>query len=203
MSTLFEDHRPCERQCLPESEGGCGRYKHHSRFRHWKDCRNSTVSTPLIRFSLICRDCEQRKRNERKNADRPLAIIKDRASAAATKAGVSFEFFWIEMNYRSLVAPMRAMMTPEALCQGCGHKFVNERDIQIEHCEPPRHPQDWTLLHTRNLRFLCGSCNNTKKRKPFMQWLEEQELCRLSHKTSAVVKRVWVQTKLLFGIDAE
>lgn len=175
------DHRPCERQCPPPPEG-CGEYKHHSRFRQWKDRRNGTVSTEhLIRFGRVCRDCEQRQRNEKKNADRPKAIIEGRTRIAAAKAGVSFEFFWVQMNYQALVPLMRAMMTPDALCPCCGHRFLNERDIQIEHCDPPRSVQDWTRLHHRNLRFICGSCNNTKGKKPFLQWLEEQELARISH----------------------
>jgi HNH endonuclease. len=130
----------------------------------------------------VCKDCEQKARNEKKNADRPHAIIEQRARTAATRAGASLEFFWIEMNYQSLVPILRALMTPEGRCQGCGHEFVNERDIQIEHCEPPQHSQDWARLHTRNLRLFCGSCNNTKGKKPFSQWLDEQEECRLSNK---------------------
>ena len=83
------------------------------------------------------------ERNEKKNADRPLAIIEQRAKSAATKADISFEFFWMQMNYRALVPVLRAMMTSEGLCLGCGHKFLNERDIQIEHLEPPRFETDW------------------------------------------------------------
>jgi hypothetical protein len=132
-------------------------------------------------FKATCRDCEQKERNEKKNADRPLAIIRQRAAAAATKAGVSRDFMWTQMNYRSLVAPMRAYMSPEGLCQGCGHPFLNERDIQIEHWYPPRSAQDFALLHTRNLRFTCASCNGTKAQKPPLEWLDEQEGARLSN----------------------
>ena len=74
-------------------------------------------------------------------------------------------------------------MTDEGLCKGCGHEFLNERDMQIEHIEPPR-PQiapDWARLHARNLRLCCGSCNRTKGQKPFAQWLDEQEGARLSN----------------------
>jgi len=135
-----------------------------------------------VTFATDCKDCEQKIRNERKNADRPRAIIEQRARSAAQKAGASFEFFMVEMNYRSLVPILRALMTDEGLCLGCGHEFVNERDIQIEHCEPPQHPQDWARLHTRNVRLFCASCNNTKGKKSFSQWLDEQEECRLSNK---------------------
>jgi hypothetical protein len=173
----MSDPRPCERKCMM-----CGEYKHHSRFRNWKR-RHSTVST----FKSECKDCEQKARNEKKNADRPLAIILQRAAAAATKAGMSREFFWVEMNYRALVPELRGLMTDEGLCKGCGHGFVNERDIQIEHAEPPRFPRDWARLHARNLRLNCGSCNRTKGQKPFAQWLDEQEGARLSNKQQPTV----------------
>jgi 5-methylcytosine-specific restriction endonuclease McrA len=176
------DPRPCERRCKPVSQGGCGEWKHYSRFHSWKDKRRSN-STIAVQFSPLCRDCEQRIRNEKKNADRPLAIIENRARAMAVKVGESFEFVWIQLNYRSLVPLMRAMMTPEGLCQGCGHDFVNERDIQIEHLEPPRIARDFARQHTRNLRLFCGSCNGTKGKKPFAVWLDEQEGARLSNLT--------------------
>lgn len=163
--------RPCERWC-----GECEMHKHHSRF-HAKTAGNSSVA----RFSPICRDCEQKARNEKKNADRPLTIVKQRAAAAASNAGVSRELFWTQMNYRALVPELRALITPEGLCKGCGHEFLNERDIQIEHIEPPRFSLDWARMHARNLRLCCGSCNRTKGKKPFAQWLDEQEGARLSN----------------------
>jgi hypothetical protein len=132
-------------------------------------------------FRALCRDCEQIERNEKKNEDRPFATIRQRAATGARKAGVSLEFMWIQMNYRALVAPFRASLTDEGLCLGCGHKPLNERDVQIEHLEPPRHRQDWARLHTRNTRLTCGSCNRTKSAKVFSQWLDEQEGARISN----------------------
>lgn len=174
--------RPCERRCVE-----CNEFKHHSRYRTFerKD-RPRLGETVLFHqrgFSPICRDCEQKKRNEKKNADRPLAIIQQRARAAATKADTSFNFFWTEMNYRSLVPMLRAALSSEGLCQGCGHGFDHERDIQIDHWEAPRSLTDWGLLHARNLRLICGSCNRTKGKKPPLIWLDEQEGARLSNKT--------------------
>jgi hypothetical protein len=161
--------RPCERQCKK-----CGIWKHYSRFR------KSTVSKKIY-FSPCCRDCEQKERNEKKNADRPKSIIEQRARAAASKAGISFEFVWTQMNYRSLVPEMRAAMSDEGSCPSCGHKFLNERDIQIEHGDPPRFEKDWARIHRRNLRLVCGSCNRTKGSKPHAEWLDEQEGARLSN----------------------
>lgn len=91
------------------------------------------------------------------------------------------EFFWTQMNYNSLVEVLRALMSKKGICQGCGHAFVNERDIQIDHRDPPRHQHDWGRLHARNLCFLCASCNNTKGAKPSLTWLDEQEGARLSN----------------------
>ena len=172
MHAQSDSPRPCERKC----QGECGRWLHHSRFRSF---RHSTTSK--IYFHTVCRACEQKEQNERKNADRPAAIIRGRAAVAAHKAGVSTEFFWIQMNYLALVPEMRAHMSDEGRCKNCGHAFLNERDIQIEHIQPPRHNHDWARLHARNLRLFCGSCNRTKSGKDFSIWLDEQEDTRLSN----------------------
>ena len=173
MSDSLKTPRPCERKCKR-----CDQWKHHSRFRsRLRKLPHSTV----WHFNPICRDCEQKDRNERKNIDRPLAIIRGRAATAAHKAGVDTEFFMTQMNYLGLVPLMRALMSDEGRCLNCGHAFLNERDIQIEHIEPPRDDQDWARLHARNLRLFCGSCNRVKSNKPFIQFLDEQEQARLSN----------------------
>lgn len=178
-ATEVLEPRPCERQCKR-----CRQWLHHSRFRTQtrQSSRHSTVST----FRPICKACEQIERNEKKNKDRALAIIKGRASNAAAKVGESLKFFWIQMNWRALVKPFAALMDG-GLCQCCGHPFLNERDIQIEHIDPPRDSEDYANHHARNLRFACGSCNRTKGDKPFTQWKEEQEAARLSNLTCPVV----------------
>lgn len=165
------DPRPCERRC-----SRCHLWKHFSRFRSSKR-RNSTVSD----FSRVCRDCEQIERNEHKNADRPLAIIEQRAASRATKSGVPKTFIMTNMNYRSLVPVLRAMMTTEGLCTSCGHGFLNERDIQLEHREAPRHDRDWARLHARNIGIACASCNRRKAKRTYAQWLDDEEDARLSN----------------------
>jgi len=174
--SLSNRPRRCERQCKK-----CHEWKHYSRFRSYRNNpgRKSIVST--VSFSPICRDCEQKERNKKKNIDRPKAIIEQRARSAASKAGESFEFFWTQMNYRSLVSEMRAAMSDEGTCPSCGHKFLNERDIQIEHGDPSRFQKDWARLHRRNLRLVCASCNRTKGTKSHADWLDEQEGARLSN----------------------
>jgi len=36
----------------------------------------------VFRFYTVCKDCEQKERNERKNVDRPLAIVRQRAAGS-------------------------------------------------------------------------------------------------------------------------
>ena len=165
--------RPCERQCRT-----CKLWKHHSRFRQRQ---RPTPHGTVWEFDPDCRDCQQKIRNEQKNTDRPLAIIRQRAATIARRSGESTEFALTQLNYAALVPVLRALMTPEGLCQSCGHQFLNERDIQIEHLEPPRHQRDFARLHARNIRLGCGSCNRTKGSKPYAVWLDEQEGARLSN----------------------
>jgi hypothetical protein len=167
--------RPCERHC-PK----CDQWKHHSRFRSRKR-RSATSIGVAIHFDPICKDCQQIERNEQKNEDRPRAIIERRTADHARSLGVSKHFLWVNMNWSSLVPEMRALMTDEGRCRSCGHRFMNERDIQIEHREPPRHPQDWARQHARNIGIFCQSCNNTKGDKAYAIWLDEQEEARLSN----------------------
>ena len=132
-------------------------------------------------FNPLCKACEQIERNEEKNADRAFAIMRGRAEHKAWRLGVSKTYIWINMGWFTLVPILRALMTPEGRCQSCGHPFVNERDIQIEHREPPRRQGDWAREHARNLSLTCQACNGTKTGKPFAQWLDEQESARVSN----------------------
>jgi hypothetical protein len=172
------DPRPCERFCPT-----CQQWKHHSRFASRKRVAKP-IGLATVHFDPICRDCQQRERNERKNDDRPKAIIENRAAERASKAGVPKAFFMVNMNWNSLIPEFRAMMSGEGRCTSCGHPFLHERDIQLEHREPPRSPTDWARHHARNIGIFCASCNNPKRNKPYAQWLDEQEECRLSNEAA-------------------
>jgi hypothetical protein len=156
----------------------CGQWLHPTRFRvtNKPDARRHT-SVPT--FEPDCRLCEQTKRDLAKNTNRPRALIEYRAKKRARESGVTLAFVMADLNYEALVGPFAAAAAG-GLCPNCGHPFRNERDIQLDHCEPPRHPKDWTRLHARNLGFLCGTCNSGKGKKPYASWLDDQEQARLS-----------------------
>jgi hypothetical protein len=170
--------RSDQRQCAPPEKGGCGYWKHHSRF-HLKTGKGS-----VARFSPFCRDCETKHRNERKNQDRALEIMKRRARDHAEKYKVTFDFMWNDMGWKTLVPILRALITDEALCTSCIHSFDNERDVQLDHNEPPRRLDDYARLHARNITIRCASCNSGKSDKDYAQWLDEQEQSRLSNEAS-------------------
>lgn len=172
MSRPPRPRRPCELFC-PQ----CREWKHFSHFRQQQ--RRSSHGT-VTTYRRICKVCEQTNHDRLKNQDRARILIENRCRDWASRLGCSKEFLWSQMNWRSLVPVLRALMTDEGLCQSCGHPFRSERDIQIEHIEPPRHRQDWARHHAANLRLMCGSCNNGKNDQPFATWLDEREANRLS-----------------------
>jgi HNH endonuclease len=171
MSTTIQ--RPCERQCRT-----CKQSLHFQRFGHRK--RKSPDST-VWEFDQDCKACQQKIRNERKNEDRARSIIESRCAQWAHRLRVEKSFLLINMNWRGLIPVLRAMMSDEGGCLSCGHPFVNERDIQLDHREPWRHDHDWARHHARNIQLLCGSCNRGKTNKSNSQWLDEMEDARLSN----------------------
>lgn len=179
MTKSLFSNRPCERWC-PKPDG-CDRWLHFSRFRKRKRGRVGSPPVYVWEFDPICKACQQRLRNEKKNADRPREILDRRAAAWANQLGVAKEFLWVDMGWRTLVPLLRAMMTSEGLCPSCGHPFDHERDIQIEHHEPPRSDDDWARHSARNLGILCQCCNATKGDQPFADWLDDQEEARKSN----------------------
>lgn len=170
--------RPCERQCAT-----CQQWLHFSRFN--RRSRSPKRIRSGEEFDSVCKACQQIERNEKKNADRPKALIENRARAWAARLSVPVDFLWRQMNWRALVPQMRAMLSADGGCLSCGHPFVNERDIQIDHREPPRHPQDWARQHARNLALTCQSCNATKSARTYAEWLDDQEGARLANERLA------------------
>ena len=58
-------------------------------------------------------------------------IVEQRAAVAAAKAGVSREFFMVQMNYRALVSDVYGMISPDGGMCSCGGKVLGEPDICI------------------------------------------------------------------------
>lgn len=168
--------RPCERLC-----SRCKQWLHFSRF-----CRRlrKIPDGSIWDFDHDCKACQQVERNKQKNLDRARSIIENRAATRAREIGVSKPFMLVDMNWNSLVPQMRVLMTDEGRCVSCGHAFRNERDIQIEHREPPRFRGDLARESARNIGFLCQSCNVTKQNKAHSEWLDDQEAARLSNTES-------------------
>jgi 5-methylcytosine-specific restriction endonuclease McrA len=156
---------------------GCNRWLHSSKFRP-SEKGHGTVA----RYHSNCRVCEQSDRNDAKNEDRAKAIVLQRAAVRAEKAGVPTSFFMEELNWKSLIGMVDAYLDkPErVLCPNCGDHYIGERDFQIDHREPPRHVRDWERLHARNCGPLCTSCNVAKSDRTYVDWLEDQEVRRLS-----------------------
>jgi hypothetical protein len=93
------------------------------------------------------------------------------------------------------------MMTDEGICTSCGHPFLNERDIQLEHREPPRHAQDWARLHARNIGLACGSCNRTKSGKSYAAWLDEQEGARIANEADHTPRPITIDAPIQLTLD--
>ena len=185
----LSEARPCERVCVE-----CNRPKHFSKFRSFR-----SKDLKRIDFSAICRDCEQIKRNEKKNEDRAYAIVKGRAARRAGEAGMSTQFFMVNMNWQCLVEQIRPLLEPNSkcVCCSCGHGFRGERDIHFDHIEKPRAPDDWERHHARNIRILCASCNQSKGDKAFQKWLEDMEQTRLSNELHRAPVDVFADDKQL------
>jgi hypothetical protein len=183
----------------PEDKGGCGHWKHHSRFRS-----KSGVGPNSTKFATLCKDCELEEKHKRKNEDRALWIVTERTRYYARKYGLSFDFMFKEMNFQSLVPGMRAMMTPEASCTNCGHAFDSEPDIQFDHNSPPRHDNDYARIHARNITLRCASCNGGKSDTPYDDWLDQEEMRRLSNKANPYLAKLempdWSQANMFSNL---
>jgi hypothetical protein len=109
-----------------------------------------------------------------RDVDRARTIIEKWARPLAERAGKSFEFFWLEMNYPALVPSMRAAIWDEGCCPNCGRKFINEDDIKIAFMEPPRSETDFERLHAKNVWLICDWCNRRKGETPWQEWIEAE-----------------------------
>jgi hypothetical protein len=106
--------------------------------------------------------------------DQARAIIERRADVRARQLHVTKGFMLIDMNWRALIPVMRALLGPDGTCPDCGRGFRHDRDIAIDHLEPPRRYQDWAREHARNLSLVCCSCNSKKQRRSLGDYLDNR-----------------------------
>lgn len=149
--------------------------EHFRRFQHGS----------VLNYATVCKACEVHDRTEAKGKDPARAKVERAASelvtevnryykAAGSAERISKDFVMRRLHYEHLVEPMRFAMTSHRCWSSCGEPYKNERDIQLEHREPPRSPIDWERMDARNIDIKCGTCNNMKGDKPYSQWLHEQ-----------------------------
>ena len=148
----------------------------------WRETPNGSV----WHIDPSCRFHKESKRHEDKHADLAWHILKSRAGNLARRTGTTLHFVlhdprgpcWIRL-LPLLKAFLAQHADEDANCTSCGKRFSREtRDVQLDHIHPPRElpngEPDWARHCARNIRILCGSCNNGKSQKPDDVWIDEQ-----------------------------
>lgn len=173
---------------------------------HWRRRLRETPHGSVWEYETICKACEVHDRTEAKAQDPARAKIERAAAEVVTKVNNHFktigserrigrDFVMTRLHYEHLIEPMRFAMDSHRCWASCGEPFKNERDIQLEHREPPRSPLDWERMDARNIDVKCGTCNNMKADKPYSQWLHEQwEMYEQHYEQSAATPssvRLW------------
>lgn len=143
--------------------------------------QNGTV--PLYRDCQVAR---QELRDKRKADDPAYEAIRSRARDLAgkmTKAlgrPISVDFVWFDLNYRSLVGPMRALIAPDGICQGCGRDHEEHRAYgnpadprywHISHADPPQGYDDFPRMHAENIKLRCPGDNLSQGKTGQREWL--------------------------------
>ena len=109
-----------------------------------------------------------------RDRDHARAIIDRRADVRARQLRVTKGFILVDMNWRALIPLMRALLGPDGVCPDCGRGFRNDRDIAIDHLEPPRRYHDWAREHARNISLVCCSCKSRKQRLSLADYLDKR-----------------------------
>jgi len=148
-----------------------------------------------------CKLCQQTNRVKIKHDDPAKALLIRRADHIARDNGFTRQFVLEDLNYWSKLPELRGMLTHEGLCPNCGHEYDGERDVQLDHREPPRYRGDLARLHARNVAILCGSCNNTKRSMDYADWLDDQEQARLSANAAAAAEPEILEHEVQLTID--
>lgn len=105
-------------------------------------------------------------------------LIRQRVTPRAHHLGVPAGFLLRDLGWELLIPRLALMLEPGALCE-CGREFRQEREVTLDHREPPRHRQDWARHNVANIAIACGPCNYAKGARPFSEWLDLIEERRL------------------------
>jgi len=154
----------------------CNEPKDYSRFT----LRENPDGT--VRLDAECKECQSKAAAVKRGANPARAIVWRRAATRAHQLGVSRTFLLLDLKWETLIPPLEAAITV-GLCQRCGHRYNSVADITFDHGEPPRDElkPDWAREHADNIRLRCKSCNVSKRDMAYSDWLDSQEVARVSH----------------------
>lgn len=120
-------------------------------------------------------------------ADPAYEAIRGRAQVLAGAMSKAFgctittAFVWDELNYKSLVGPMRALIAPDGICQGCARDHNANavygdpslpRFWHIAHQDPARSLRDLPRHHAENLKLRCPGDNLSQHQQLQASWVE-------------------------------
>jgi hypothetical protein len=171
---------------------------------HWHRWTEKTSNGSVARYAPVCQACEIHDRTEAKGQDPARAKVERAAEKVVGEVNkfyrtigseerISKDFVMRRLHYNHLIEPMRFALTSNHCWSSCGEPYKNERDIQLEHREPPRSPTDWERMDARNIDVKCGTCNNKKDNMPYAQWLHEQwEMYDKHYEDPETVPESWV-----------
>jgi hypothetical protein len=125
----------------------------------------------------------------RYDADPALYAIRGRATSVArtltkiTGRTVAAEWVMVELNYRWLVAVLRAQLGPDGVgCVSCGQPFLivdGRPKIHLDHVQPPRPAingvPDYPRYHARNLQVLHAGENLSKRDRDYDESLDLEQ----------------------------
>lgn len=139
----------------------------------WRETPHGTV----WEFDTSCRYHQETKRHQQKAENLALYVLNLRADTLAGKTETTRHFIKDDPRgpcWSRLLPLLEAFLKQHAGCVSCGRQFDAVRDTQLDHIHAPRSNDDWARHHARNIRILCGSCNNGKRQKDDVAWIDEQ-----------------------------
>jgi len=145
---------------------------------------------PIWEIDSSCKFHQETQRHTEKHADLAWHILKCRADSLARRTRTTREFILRDTRgptWIRLLPLIRAFLVEHGeecsddtvVCLSCGRPFGGvTSNVQLDHIHAPRDlpdgQVDWARHCARNIRILCGSCNNGKRRQQDDAWVDEQ-----------------------------